>query len=77
MEADIREKAFAKRHCQMEERLNVGAKPLPPLSVGDTVTVQDQSDPKKAGKWPKTGAVVEILPHESYSVRIHGSKGPY
>ena len=28
MEADLREQAFAKRHCKMEERLNIGTKPL-------------------------------------------------
>ena len=76
MEADAREKAFAKRHAKMEERLNYGAKPLPPLAIGDVVTVQDQSDPRKPGKWTKTGDVIEILPHDSYMVRIHGSRAP-
>ena len=76
LEADLREQAFAKRHCKMEERLTFGAKPLPPLALHDVVTVQDQSDPRKAGKWTKTGTVVEILPHDSYMVRIHGSRAP-
>ena len=76
LEADLREQAFAKRHCKMEERLTFGAKPLPPLALGDMVTVQDQTDPRKAGKWTKTGTVVEILPHDSYMVRIHGSRAP-
>ena len=76
MEADAREKAFAKRHAKMEERLNYGAKPLPPLAIGDVVTVQDQSDPRKPGKWTKTGDIIEILPHDSYMVRIHGSRAP-
>ena len=76
LEADLREQAFAKRHCKMEERLSVGAKPLPPLALGDIVTVQDQSDPRKAGRWTKTGTVVELMPHDSYMVRIHGSRAP-
>ena len=76
LEADLREKAHAKRHAKMEERLSFGAKPLPPLSVGDTVTVQDQSNPLKPGKWTKTGDVVEVLPHDSYMVVIHGSRAP-
>ena len=76
LEADLREQAFAKRHCKMEERLSFGAKPLPPLVIGDVVTVQDQTDPRKAGKWTKTGTVVEVMPHDSYMVRIHGSRAP-
>ena len=76
LEADLREQAYAKRHAQMEDRLNFGAKTLPPLKIGDTVTVQDQSNPLKAGKWKKTGQVVEILPHDSYMVVIHGSRAP-
>ena len=50
----------------MEERLSFGSKVLPPLLVGDTVPVQDQSDPRKAGKWTKTGTVVEVMTHDSY-----------
>ena len=76
MEADLREQAFAKRHAKMEERLASGSKPLPTLSVGDTVVVQDQSNPLKPGKWTKTGTVVEQLPHDSYMVVIHGSRAP-
>ena len=76
IETEHREKAFAKRHSRMEERLQFGAKPLQPLSIGDTVVVQDQSNPLKPGKWTKTGTVVEILPHHSYMVIIHGSREP-
>ena len=43
LEADLREQAFAKRHAKMEEKLLTGSKSLPPLSIGDRVTVQDQS----------------------------------
>ena len=42
--------------------MTFGAKALPPLGLGDVVTVQDQSDPRKAGKWTKTGTVVKIMP---------------
>ena len=76
LEADLREQAFAKRHAKMEEKLLIGSKSLPPLSIGDMVTVQDQSNPLKPGKWTKTGKVVEILPHDSYMVIIHGSRAP-
>ena len=65
MEADIREQAFAKRHARMEDRLLQGSRPLLPLALGDTVTVQDQKDPRKPGRWDKTGEIIEILPHDS------------
>ena len=64
----MREKAFAKQHSKMEERLNFGAKPLPPLSVGG-----HSGGP---GKWTTTGTIVEGLPHSSYMVIIHGSRAP-
>jgi hypothetical protein len=76
LEADMREKAFAKRHLRMCERLSIGAKQLPPLACGDTVVVQDQTakDKGKAGRWTKTGSVVEVHPHDSYTILIHGSR---
>ena len=74
IEADLREKLYAKRHAKMEERHNFGAKALPALAIGDTVVVQDQSDPHRPGKWTKTGTIVEVLPHQSYMVMIHGSR---
>ena len=43
--------AHAQRHAKMEERLSAGTRDLPPLKVGDTVVVQDQSS--KPGKWTK------------------------
>ena len=77
LEADLREKAMAKRHGKMEELLKHGAKSLPPLSCGDCVAVQDQkTNNGKPGRWTKSGEVVEVLPHDSYMVRIHGSRAP-
>ena len=43
------------------------------MSVGDTVMVQDQSS-NKAGKWTKTGKVIESLGFDSYLVKIDGSR---
>ena len=54
---DFFEKAFAKRHAKMEDRLNHGSKALPPLALGDSVTVQDQKDPRKPGRWTTTGEI--------------------
>ena len=51
-----------------------GAKPLAPLLAGDTVAVQDHSTNGKPGKWLKSGVVLEVLPHDAYLVKIHGSR---
>ena len=76
LEADLRERALAKRHGRMEERLKHGARVLPPLSCGDTVVLQDlQTNNGKPGRWTKSGEIVEVLPHDAYLVRIHGSRG--
>ena len=69
----MREKTFAKRHLRTAERLSLGAKQLPPLVIGDSVAVQDMTDPCKPGKWTKTATVIEILGHDSYLLKIHGS----
>ena len=75
LEADLRERAMAKRHGRMEKVLQHGSKALPPLSHGDYVAVQDQqTNNNKPGRWTKSGQVVEILPHNSYMVKIHGSR---
>ena len=76
LEADLREQAHAKRHAKMEERLSAHSWPLPPLQVGDSVAIQDLSDPCKPGKWTKTGTIMESLPYDSYMVRVDGSRRP-
>ena len=75
LEADLRAKAMAKRHGRMEDRLLIGSRALPPLSVGDTVFIQDQkTNNGKAGRWNKSGEVMEVLPFDSYQVQVHGSR---
>ena len=74
LEADLREKALAKRHGTMEKWLLHGAKPLPPLHNGDTVAVQDLTNKGKPGRWTKSGIIVEVLPHDAYLVKVHGSR---
>ena len=63
-----------KRHAPMKERLAAHARPLPLLWNGDTMSIQDLSDPCKPGRWSKTGTMVETLPFESYMVRVDGSR---
>ena len=75
MEADLRARAMAKRHGKMEKWLQHGSRSLPPLAQGATVVVQDQqTNNGKAGRWTKSGEVIEVLPHNSYLVKIHGSR---
>ena len=73
LEADLREKAYAKRHLLKHEQLSAGSKSLPPLTTGDDVAVQDESKNGKPGKWTKTGVITDTLPFNSYEVKIHGS----
>ena len=66
---------MAKRHGRMEKWLQHGARALQPLSLGDTVAIQDQAAKNgKAGRWDKSGVVVETLPHDSYLVKVHGNR---
>ena len=75
LEADLRARALARRHGKMETWMKHGARALPPLVIGDTVAAQNQSQSNgKPGRWDKSAIVVEILPHEAYRVKIHGSR---
>ena len=68
----MRERALAQRHVVKKEVLTIGSKHLPPLSMGDTVMVQDQST-HKPGRWTKTGKIVEVHDFDSYLIKIDGS----
>ena len=56
------------------QKLQQGAKQLQPLQVGQEVAIQDPLSGGKAGRWTKSGTVVEVLPYDAYQVRIHGSR---
>ena len=58
----------------MDEHLRRGAKDLPPLSVGASVAIQDPHTDGTPARWSKTGIIVDILPHQTYSVRVDGSR---
>ena len=72
--AEKREAALAKSVRRMDEHLRRGAKDLPPLSVGDSVAIQDPHTDGTPARWSKTGIIVDILPHQTYSVRVDGSR---
>ena len=63
MIAEDREKALAKRAATNMERLSAGTKELPPLNVGDSVLVQNQTG-NYPSRWDITGVVVEVKEHD-------------
>ena len=67
-----REIAHAKRHVRTQEALSAKSRLLSDLSVGDTVSIQDQvgTTPRR---WSKTGTVVEVMGHDAYLVKMDGS----
>ena len=54
------------------ERLSEHTRVLPPLAVGDTVRIQNQTGPHPT-KWDKTGMVVEVRQFDQYVARVDGS----
>ena len=72
--AEKREAALAKSVRRMDEHLRRGAKDLPPLPVGASVAIQDPHSDGTPARWSKTGVIVDILPHQTYSVRVDGSR---
>ena len=70
--ADKREQAFKKRHYSKCESLNKNTAPLKKLLTGQNVYIQDQAGPNPT-RWSKSGTIVEVLPYDSYVVKVHGS----
>ena len=70
--ADQRAQALARRHILKHEQLTQGTRPLPPLATGDHVAIQGQTG-KTPRAWSKTGKVVEVLPYDSYHIKVDGS----
>ena len=69
---DARETALRNRHMRSAEKLCEHTRRLPPLAVGDTVCIQNQTGNHPL-KWDKTGRVVEVRQFDQYLVRVDGS----
>ena len=69
---ELREKAMAKRHLRAAEYHDQHTRSLPPLSVGDSVLIQNQNG-NQPTRWEKTGHIVETLPHRQYTIKVDGS----
>ena len=67
-----REEALRNRHMRDAERLTEHTVQLPPLKVGDTVRVQNQTGPNP-NKWDKSGIIIEVRQFNQYVVRVDGS----
>lgn len=76
LEANLREKALARRHILKHEQLSHRSRTLPPLAIGDLVMVQDQAASKQPGKWTKTGKIVESQEFDSYLIKIDEQEIP-
>lgn len=67
-----REEALRNRHMRGAERWSEHTRRLPPLKVGDSVRLQNQTGPYPT-KWDKTGIIVEVRQFDQYMVRVDGS----
>lgn len=67
-----RELAYARKQAKVIERYNTHAHPLTPLSVGDSVSVQNRSGNHPL-RWDRTGRIVERLENKQYLVKSDGS----
>ena len=67
-----RELSYAKKRADTETHYNHGTRPLTPLSVGDSVSVQNRRGPRPL-RWDRTGVVIERLEHRQYLVKFDGS----
>ena len=70
---DARETALRNRHIRSAEKLCEHTRRLPPLAVGDTVRIQNQTGNHPL-KWDKIGRVVEVRQFDQYLVRVDGSR---
>lgn len=67
-----KEEALRARFVKSSEKLNVHARQLPTLKVGEKCFLQNQTGnyPKR---WDRTGTVMEANGHDQYCVKVDGS----
>ena len=64
-----REKALRIRFCKGMEKWSEHTKEPPKLVVGESVLIQNQkSSPKQAGRWDRSGVVLEVWEFDKYAV---------
>ena len=67
-----RELTYAKKRLETSDRYNTNTRALPPLSVGDSVSIQNKSGNHPL-RWDRTGEVVERLENRQYLIKCDGS----
>ena len=68
----LKEQALRARFMKTSEVLNRHARNLKQLCVGDRCFVQNQTGPNP-NRWDRTGIVLEVHPHDQYTVKVDGS----
>ena len=69
--ANARECTHAKRQLRSDPKIT--NREMDPLSMGDSVQIQNQTG-NKPKRWFSTGTVVECLPYRQYQVMVDGSR---
>ena len=69
---DQKEDSLRIRFGRQVESLSPKTRDLPPLSVGDTCRVQNQTGHHPT-KWDRTGVVVKVNNNNQYLIKMHGS----
>ena len=66
------EQAMRLRFARQTDVLGERSRPLPSLSPGATVLIQNQTG-QHPKRWDRTGSVIEARAHDQYVVKVHGS----
>ena len=67
-----RKKALMERHAKEVEALLPHTRKMPPLKVGNSVRIQNQTG-NAPRRWDKSGQVVEVRQNDQYAIKVHGS----
>ena len=60
------------RHAKEVEALLPHTKKMPPLKVGNSVRIQNQTG-NAPRRWDNSGQVVEVRKNDQYAIKVHGS----
>jgi len=67
-----KEDALRTRFAGSVEKLNLHARQLPKLQIGERVFIQNQNG-THPNKWDRSGIIVESLGHDQYTVKVDGT----
>ncbi len=67
-----KESALRNRYHRTSESLKEHSRPLAPLAAGDRCYIQNQAG-NKPKRWDRSGIVVDVIGHDSYTIKVDGS----